>query len=151
MSVSSLLTGAPPTAHQPGRLPALDAAARLRRRGGRLVATGGCFDLLHPGHLSLLRQARALGNTLVVCVNSDESVRRRKGPDRPIVPAADRIALLEALEPVDTVIMFEEDTPPCCWRRCDPTYGSKVATTPSPTCPKHQWCAGTAGRSCSSP
>jgi D-beta-D-heptose 7-phosphate kinase/D-beta-D-heptose 1-phosphate adenosyltransferase len=110
-SVSSLPTGAPPTAHQHGRLPALDAAARLRRRGGRLVATGGCFDLLHAGHLSLLRQARALGDTLVVCVNSDESVRRRKGPDRPIVPAADRIALLEALEPVDMVIMFEEDTP----------------------------------------
>jgi rfaE bifunctional protein nucleotidyltransferase chain/domain len=85
--------------------------ARLRRRGGRLVATGGCFDLLHPGHLSLLRQARALGDALVVCVNSDESVRRRKGPDRPIVPATDRIALLEALEPVDEVIMFEEDTP----------------------------------------
>jgi D-beta-D-heptose 7-phosphate kinase/D-beta-D-heptose 1-phosphate adenosyltransferase len=91
--------------------PAGDTVARLRRRGGRLVATGGCFDLLHPGHLSLLRQARALGDALVVCVNSDESVRRRKGPSRPIVPAADRIALLEALEPVDAVIMFDEDTP----------------------------------------
>jgi rfaE bifunctional protein nucleotidyltransferase chain/domain len=75
------------------------------------VATGGCFDLLHPGHLSLLRQARALGDALVVCVNSDESVRRRKGACRPITPAADRIALLEALEPVDAVIMFAEDTP----------------------------------------
>jgi rfaE bifunctional protein nucleotidyltransferase chain/domain len=75
------------------------------------VATGGCFDLLHPGHLSLLRRARMLGDALVVCVNSDASVRRRKGPGRPIVPAADRIVLLEALEPVDAVIMFEEDTP----------------------------------------
>ncbi len=113
-SVSSLPTAAPPTEHEPapaGRLPVADVVARLRRRGGRLVATGGCFDLLHPGHLSLLRQARALGDTLVVCINSDESVRRRKGPDRPIVPAADRIALLEALEPVDAVIMFEEETP----------------------------------------
>ncbi len=113
-SVSSLPAGARPTEHQPlpaGRPAAVDVVARLRSRGGRLVATGGCFDLLHPGHLSLLRQARALGDTLVVCVNSDESVRRRKGPDRPIVPAADRIALLEALEPVDSVIMFEEDTP----------------------------------------
>jgi D-beta-D-heptose 7-phosphate kinase / D-beta-D-heptose 1-phosphate adenosyltransferase len=90
---------------------AMDVVARLRRRGGRLVATGGCFDLLHPGHLSLLRQARALGDALVVCVNSDKSVRRRKGPGRPIVPATDRITLLEALEPVDGVIMFEEDTP----------------------------------------
>jgi D-beta-D-heptose 7-phosphate kinase/D-beta-D-heptose 1-phosphate adenosyltransferase len=90
---------------------AADVVARLRQRGGRLVATGGCFDLLHPGHLSLLRQARALGDALVVCVNSDESVRRRKGPGRPIVPAAGRIALLEALDPVDAVIMFDEDTP----------------------------------------
>jgi rfaE bifunctional protein nucleotidyltransferase chain/domain/rfaE bifunctional protein kinase chain/domain len=113
-SVSSPPSGPPPTEHQQpptSRLPALDVVARLRRRGGRLVATGGCFDLLHPGHLSLLRQARALGDALVVCVNSDESVRRRKGPDRPIVTAADRIALLEALEPVDAVIMFDEDTP----------------------------------------
>ncbi|MGH3719944.1 MAG: D-glycero-beta-D-manno-heptose 1-phosphate adenylyltransferase [Pseudonocardiaceae bacterium] len=102
----------PPPAESPlSGVPAVDVVARLRRRGGRLVATGGCFDLLHPGHLSLLRQARALGDALVVCVNSDESVRRRKGPDRPIVPAADRIALLEALEPVDAVIMFDEDTP----------------------------------------
>jgi rfaE bifunctional protein nucleotidyltransferase chain/domain/rfaE bifunctional protein kinase chain/domain len=90
---------------------AVEVVSRLRRRGDRLVATGGCFDLLHSGHLSLLQQARALGDALLVCVNSDESVRRRKGPGRPIVPAADRIALLEALEPVDAVIMFDEDTP----------------------------------------
>ena len=88
-----------------------DVAARVRHRGGRLVATGGCFDLLHPGHLSLLRQARALGDGLVVCLNSDESVRRLKGPSRPIVPAAGRVALLEALEPVDAVAVFDEDTP----------------------------------------
>jgi D-beta-D-heptose 7-phosphate kinase/D-beta-D-heptose 1-phosphate adenosyltransferase len=106
---ASVLPGSPCSPAE--RLPAVDMGARLRRRGGRLVATGGCFDLLHPGHLSLLRQARALGDALVVCVNSDDSVRRRKGPSRPIVPAADRIALLEALEPVDAVIMFDEDTP----------------------------------------
>jgi D-beta-D-heptose 7-phosphate kinase/D-beta-D-heptose 1-phosphate adenosyltransferase len=106
-SMRALSTGQP----SPGRLSPTDVVTRLRRRGGRLVATGGCFDLLHPGHLSLLRQARALGDALVVCVNSDESVRRRKGPSRPITPAADRIALLEALEPVDAVIMFAEDTP----------------------------------------
>jgi D-beta-D-heptose 7-phosphate kinase / D-beta-D-heptose 1-phosphate adenosyltransferase len=106
-SITFLPPGCPPSS--PGT--AVDVVARLRRRGGRLVATGGCFDLLHPGHLSLLTQARALGDALVVCVNSDESVRRRKGPSRPIVPAADRIALLEALEPVDAVIKFDEDTP----------------------------------------
>ncbi|MGH4007421.1 MAG: D-glycero-beta-D-manno-heptose 1-phosphate adenylyltransferase [Pseudonocardiaceae bacterium] len=90
---------------------AQDFVERLRRRGGRLVATGGCFDLLHPGHLSLLRQARALGDGLMVCLNSDESVRRRKGPSRPIVPVSGRVALLEALEPVDAVVVFDEDTP----------------------------------------
>lgn len=106
-SISSLPPGRAPSASSS----ALDVVTRLRRRGGQLVATGGCFDLLHPGHLSLLKQARALGHSLVVCVNSDESVRRRKGPGRPIVSAADRVALLEALEPVDAVITFDEDTP----------------------------------------
>jgi D-beta-D-heptose 7-phosphate kinase / D-beta-D-heptose 1-phosphate adenosyltransferase len=106
-SVNALAPVAPPSSPSA----AVDVVARLRQRGGRLVATGGCFDLLHPGHLSLLRQARTLGDALVVCVNSDESVRRRKGPGRPIVSAAGRIALLEALEPVDAVIMFDEDTP----------------------------------------
>jgi rfaE bifunctional protein nucleotidyltransferase chain/domain/rfaE bifunctional protein kinase chain/domain len=115
-SMRSLSTKQP----SPGRLSAADVVARLRRRGGRLVATGGCFDLLHPGHLSLLRQARALGDALVVCVNSDESVRRRKGSCRPITPAADRIALLEALEPVDAVIMFAEDTPAALLERLRP-------------------------------
>lgn len=94
-----------------GGLSATETAARVRRRGGRLVATGGCFDLLHAGHLSLLQQARALGDGLVVCVNSDASVRRRKGAGRPLVCAADRMALLAALEPVDAVTVFEDDTP----------------------------------------
>ena len=115
-SIDSLASGSEAT-HPLSAAPGLaarsvpDIAARVRRRGGRLVATGGCFDLLHPGHLSLLRQARALGDGLVVCLNSDESVRRLKGPSRPIVPAAGRIALLEALEPVDAVAVFDEDTP----------------------------------------
>ncbi|PXY21767.1 D-beta-D-heptose 1-phosphate adenosyltransferase [Prauserella coralliicola] len=90
---------------------AFDLAERVRRRGGRLVATGGCFDLLHPGHVSLLRQARALGDALVVCVNSDDSVRRLKGPGRPIVSASDRVRLLEELESVDAVVVFDEPSP----------------------------------------
>lgn len=109
--VSSIAAGSAVTHPLPVARSVPDIAARVRRRGGRLVATGGCFDLLHPGHLSLLRQARALGDGLVVCLNSDESVRRLKGPSRPIVPAAGRIALLEALEPVDAVAVFDEDTP----------------------------------------
>jgi rfaE bifunctional protein nucleotidyltransferase chain/domain len=85
--------------------------ARVRRSGGTVVATGGCFDLLHPGHVATLRAARGLGDCLVVCINSDDSVRRLKGPSRPLVTAADRARVLEALEFVDAVVVFEEDTP----------------------------------------
>jgi D-beta-D-heptose 7-phosphate kinase/D-beta-D-heptose 1-phosphate adenosyltransferase len=85
--------------------------AAIRAAGGTLVATGGCFDLLHPGHVRTLEAARALGDCLVVLLNSDESIRRLKGPDRPLVPQEDRAAVLEALGCVDTVIVFDEDTP----------------------------------------
>jgi rfaE bifunctional protein nucleotidyltransferase chain/domain len=78
---------------------------------GRVVTTNGCFDILHVGHLELLRQARALGDTLVVLVNDDDSVRRLKGSSRPLVPAGDRVALVAALEPVDFAVLFSEDTP----------------------------------------
>jgi D-beta-D-heptose 7-phosphate kinase / D-beta-D-heptose 1-phosphate adenosyltransferase len=85
--------------------------AGVRAAGGTVVATGGCFDLLHPGHVATLRAARGLGDCLVVCINSDESVRRLKGPSRPLVTAADRARVLEALAFVDAVVVFEEDTP----------------------------------------
>ncbi|MEV0388230.1 D-glycero-beta-D-manno-heptose 1-phosphate adenylyltransferase, partial [Nonomuraea sp. NPDC050643] len=90
---------------------ALEVAKVTRAHGGRLIATGGCFDLLHAGHVSLLRRARALGDALVVCVNSDDSVRRLKGPSRPIVDARDRVEVLRALGCVDAVLVFDEDTP----------------------------------------
>jgi rfaE bifunctional protein nucleotidyltransferase chain/domain/rfaE bifunctional protein kinase chain/domain len=90
----------------------LDALlARVRSTGGTVVATGGCFDLLHAGHVATLRAARGLGDCLVVCINSDDSVRRLKGPSRPLVTAADRARVLEALEFVDAVVVFDEDTP----------------------------------------
>jgi D-beta-D-heptose 7-phosphate kinase / D-beta-D-heptose 1-phosphate adenosyltransferase len=79
--------------------------------GGVLVAAGGCFDVLHAGHVAMLRAARALGDTLVICMNSDESVRRLKGPGRPLNSAADRAAVLRALDCVDQVLIFGEDTP----------------------------------------
>jgi len=84
---------------------------RLRRRGVRLVFTNGCFDLLHVGHVTLLEKARALGDALVVGVNEDRSVRRLKGPGRPIVPLAERMEMLAGLRPVDYVVPFAEDTP----------------------------------------
>jgi D-beta-D-heptose 7-phosphate kinase / D-beta-D-heptose 1-phosphate adenosyltransferase len=86
-------------------------AASWRMAGKRIVFTNGCFDLLHAGHLSLLRQAAKLGDVLVLAINSDASVHRLKGPERPLVPQADRAALLAALAFVDAVTIFDEDTP----------------------------------------
>ncbi|MGI5438809.1 D-glycero-beta-D-manno-heptose 1-phosphate adenylyltransferase [Streptomyces shenzhenensis] len=97
-----------PPADQPGPL---ELVARVRARGGKVVGAGGCFDLLHAGHLSLLTQARRLGDILVVCVNSDDSVRRLKGDDRPVVGEHERAAMLKALDSVDDVLVFNEDTP----------------------------------------
>ncbi|WP_083501766.1 PfkB family carbohydrate kinase [Sphaerimonospora mesophila] len=100
----------PATPYAPGAS-AFDVAASVRAAGGRLIATGGCFDLLHAGHVSLLRRARALGDALVVCLNSDDSIRRLKGPNRPLVGERDRVEVLRALGCVDAVTVFEEDTP----------------------------------------
>ena len=83
----------------------------LKREGKRIVFTNGCFDLLHAGHVTYLEEAREFGDVLVVGVNSDSSVRRIKGPRRPIVPLEQRMAVLAALEAVDYVVPFEEDTP----------------------------------------
>lgn len=83
----------------------------VRARGGTVVATGGCFDILHAGHIRTLEAARALGDCLVVCLNSDASVRRLKGPERPIVGEGDRAEMLRALACVDAVLVFEEDGP----------------------------------------
>lgn len=80
-------------------------------RADRLVFTNGCFDLLHRGHVELLLGGRALGDRLVVGLNSDESVQRIKGPGRPLAPEVDRAACLAALESVDGVVTFDEDTP----------------------------------------
>jgi D-beta-D-heptose 7-phosphate kinase/D-beta-D-heptose 1-phosphate adenosyltransferase len=85
--------------------------AGLRRRGVRIVFTNGVFDLLHAGHVSLLVAARALGDCLVVGVNSDASVRRLKGKGRPIVPLGERMEMLAGLKPVDYVVPFGEATP----------------------------------------
>lgn len=79
--------------------------------GLKIVFTNGCFDLLHPGHAHYLAEAKALGDRLIIGLNSDDSVRRLKGDQRPINPLEARKAMLEALKPVDAVIAFEEDTP----------------------------------------
>ena len=89
-----------------------DGARRWRdSRAGRVVFTNGVFDLLHPGHVDVLLGARAAGDHLVVALNSDESVRRLKGPERPVTGEAERAYVLAAFEMVDCVVLFEQDTP----------------------------------------
>ncbi|PKW06004.1 rfaE bifunctional protein, domain I/rfaE bifunctional protein, domain II [Streptomyces sp. 1222.5] len=117
---------------------AVRTATRVRAAGGTLVAAGGCFDLLHAGHVALLQAARRAGDCLIVCVNSDDSVRRRKGGGRPLVPVADRVRVLRALECVDAVAVFDDDTPerilgelrPHIWAK-----GGDYARTPLPEQP----------------
>ena len=84
---------------------------REKRNGRRVVFTNGCFDLLHPGHIGSLEQARALGDALIVGLNSDASVRQLKGPGRPVLPERERAEILAALECVDAVLIFDAPTP----------------------------------------
>jgi rfaE bifunctional protein nucleotidyltransferase chain/domain len=117
------------------RSDAFELADRIRRTGGRLVATGGCFDLLHRGHVSLLEQARALGDALIVCLNSDSSVRRAKGPGRPVVSQQDRARVLRALAAVDGVAIFDDSTPANLLARLQPDIwvkGTDYANRPMP-------------------
>ncbi len=108
------MTGPGEARREPGRR-ILDRDEAVRRHGRprdhRLVFTNGCFDLLHRGHAAYLSQAAALGDRLVVGLNSDASVRRLKGEGRPVQPAGDRAYLLASLRAVDAVTVFEEDTP----------------------------------------
>jgi len=124
-SASRSGTGSDSGAGSSGSRPAEGLAATVAARGGTVVATGGCFDLLHAGHVATLRAARQLGDCLVVCLNSDDSVRRLKGPSRPLVPATDRARVLEALECVDAVVVFDEDTPVEAIRRIRPHVWAK--------------------------
>lgn len=83
----------------------------LREAGKKVVFTNGCFDILHPGHLDYLAKAKAMGDVLVVGLNSDQSVSRLKGEKRPIMPQGDRAVMLAGLKSVDYVVVFEDDTP----------------------------------------
>src|SRR5580704_1903825 len=89
----------------------IQVTTREKRAGRRVVFTNGCFDLLHPGHVRCLAEARSLGDLLVVAVNSDRSVRGNKGPGRPLVAEQDRAEVLAALASVDFVTIFDESTP----------------------------------------
>lgn len=107
------------------RAAAAAAAASARRRGERVVFTNGCFDILHLGHVRSLEEARALGDRLIVGLNSDASVRRLKGARRPLVPARERAEILAALACVDGVVIFGSDTPLALIRALRPAVLAK--------------------------
>jgi D-glycero-beta-D-manno-heptose 1-phosphate adenylyltransferase len=87
------------------------ARAGWKRAGRKVTLTNGCYDLLHPGHIRLLEQARSLGDVLILALNSDASVARLKGPSRPLISERDRAEVAAALEAVDAITIFDEDTP----------------------------------------
>ena len=89
----------------------VEQRALWKRQGKTVVFTNGCYDLLHPGHVRLLEEARSLGDVLILALNSDASVRRMKGPSRPLIAENERAAMVLALAAVDAVTLFDEDTP----------------------------------------
>lgn len=123
------------SARSPGAVVSLPDATRLvtdlRNAGKRIVFTNGVFDLLHPGHLRYLRAARAEGDALIVGVNSDRSVRANKGPRRPVTPEAERAEILAALDPVDAVVVFDEETPAGIVKALQPDVLVKGADWPA--------------------
>lgn len=102
-----------------------------RRSGDRIVFTNGVFDLLHPGHVRYLQQARQEGDVLLVGVNSDRSVRANKGPGRPITPEAERAEIVAALAAVDAAVIFDEETPHVIISRLQPDVLVKGADWPA--------------------
>ncbi|MDP9401874.1 MAG: PfkB family carbohydrate kinase [Actinomycetota bacterium] len=125
---------------------ALAPARRIKAAGGTVVATGGCFDLLHAGHVSVLEAARRLGDCLVVLLNSDDSVRRLKGPTRPLQSQEDRAAVLLALGCVDAVHVFGEDTPAAALDRLRPDIFAKGGDYSLATLPEASVLAGWGGQ-----
>jgi D-beta-D-heptose 7-phosphate kinase/D-beta-D-heptose 1-phosphate adenosyltransferase len=143
--------GVPTPSGQPPAASVDDLVARVRSRGGTVVATGGCFDLLHAGHVATLKAARGLGDCLVVCLNSDASVRRLKGPDRPLQSETDRASLLLALDCVDAVVVFDEDTPEAALARFHPDLFAKGGDYAATELPEARTMAGWGGHAVALP
>ena len=120
--------------------------ARRRRRGERIVFTSGCFDLLHVGHLRGFEQARSFGDRLVVGLNRDRRVRQLKGPRRPVVPERQRAELLAALECVDWVVLFGEDTAAALIRALHPDVVCKGGDWRGPATPEQEAIESLGGR-----
>lgn len=118
----------------------------LRQRQEIVVMTNGCFDILHPGHIAYLEQARALGDRLIVAVNDDASVRRLKGSGRPINPVAQRMAVVAGLAAVDWVVAFSEDTPARLIEAIDPDVLVKGGDYRLEEVAGHEWVLARGGQ-----
>ena len=133
-----------------GRLITLPEAERLadrcRTEDKRLVLANGCFDLIHVGHIRYLRDAKRLGDTLLVALNGDASVRRLKGPGRPLMSAAERAEILCALEPVDYVLIVDEDTMDRLVARLRPQVHAKGTDYTEETVPERESVRASGGR-----
>ena len=121
-------------------------ASGWRAQGKRLVLANGCFDLLHVGHVRYLQAARALGDALVVGLNSDASVRRLKGPGRPVMRVAERAEILGALSAVDAVVVFDADTADVLITRLRPDVHAKGTDYTTDTVPEREAVAAGGGR-----
>jgi len=141
--------GLGPAQDDPGpstRETVLARIAAWRATGRQVVAAGGCFDVLHAGHVQMLEAARRMGDALVVCVNGDLSVRRLKGRHRPINEIADRVAVLRGLTCVDEVVVFDEDTPCAVLRLVRPAVFVKGADYDGRSLPEEEVLAEWGGR-----
>lgn len=124
----------------------LERAEEQRARGRRIVFANGAFDLLHVGHVRYLEAARDLGDWLAVGVNSDRSVAAAKGPGRPIVPEGERAEIVAALQWVDAVTVFDEESPEALIRRLEPHVHAKGTDYTAETVPERQAVAAYGGR-----
>jgi rfaE bifunctional protein nucleotidyltransferase chain/domain len=131
---------------QAGPAEAFAVADRVRSAGGTVVATGGCFDILHAGHIASLEAARALGDALIVLVNSDASVRRLKGGTRPVNSQEDRCRVLRSLRFVDAVVVFDGDDPVAALRELRPDVWAKGGDYTAEMLPEAPVIAGWGGR-----
>ena len=142
----------PPPAFESKIVAPGDLAARLAQQPRPLVFTNGCFDIVHRGHVTLLAQARALGQAMIVALNTDESVKRLgKGDDRPVNALADRLAVIAALECVTLVTWFDEDTPLARILECRPDVLVKGGDWPVAKIVGHSEVAGWGGKTVSIP
>ncbi len=118
----------------------------LKTQGKRIVFTNGCFDLLHVGHVRYLRGAKALGDALVLALNSDDSVRRLKGPERPLLPLEDRLGILSAFEMVDYITVFNDDTVTPLLLKLKPDIHAKGTDYTPDTVPEKETVASYGGK-----